>query len=76
MPSYGITLAQAQAKLAEYMAAETAVMAGQSYTINGRELRRADLKTIQDGVTQWDARCNELGARQAGGSRRRIVRAV
>ena len=34
----GITLAQAEAKLAEWLAADTAVAAGQSYTIGGRSL--------------------------------------
>lgn len=74
MPSYGLTLAQAQAKLEEYLAAETAVLASQRYVINGRELWRADLKEIQTGIKTWDARCKELGMRQSGRGRMRVVR--
>ena len=43
----GITLAQAQAQLDAYLAAETAVLGGQEYQINGRRLTRADLRSIQ-----------------------------
>lgn len=47
----GITLAQAEAQLNAYLAAETAVLAGQSYEIAGRSLRRADLDMIQKGIS-------------------------
>jgi hypothetical protein len=40
----GITLAQAEAQLALYLAAEEAVLANQSYEIAGRKLTRADLE--------------------------------
>ncbi|MBY0243177.1 MAG: hypothetical protein K2X55_28115 [Burkholderiaceae bacterium] len=59
----GITLARAQAQLENYLNAETAVLAGQSYEIAGRKLTRADLQTIQAGITAWDRRCKELGGR-------------
>lgn len=62
----GITLATAEAKLAEYLAAETAVLSGQSYSIAGRSLTRADLQFIQTGITQWDARVKKL---DRGGNR-------
>lgn len=68
----GITLAQAEAQLASYLAAETTVLAGQSYEIAGRKLTRADLETIQAGITSWDARVKQL-ARSATGRGRFIT---
>jgi len=56
----GISLADAEAKLALYMAAEERVLAGQSYTIGGRTLNRANLKEIQDGIDTWDKRVKRL----------------
>ena len=52
----GITLAQAEAKLAEYLAAETAVLAGQDVTIDGTRFTRADLAAVQKGVDVWNSR--------------------
>jgi len=50
----GITLAQAEAKLATWLDAEDKVAAGQAYSIGGRSLTRADLKNIADRVEYWD----------------------
>lgn len=66
----GITIEQAQAKLDQYLAAEEAVLTGQSYEINGRKLSRANLETIQAGVDLWNGRVKELTASAAGRSRR------
>ncbi|HEU4708749.1 MAG TPA: DUF6148 family protein [Methylophilaceae bacterium] len=65
----GITLVQAEAKLSEYMAAETAVLSGQSYEIAGRSLRRADLAEIRNGMDYWDRKLKELSARASGRGR-------
>ena len=46
----GITLTQAQTQLAAYLAAETTVLTGQRYEIDGRMLQRADLAQIRDGI--------------------------
>ena len=62
----GITLAIAQSKLDAYLAAETAVLSGQKYEIEGRMLWRANLKEIQDGINIWDQRVKRLSARSAG----------
>lgn len=70
----GITLAQAQAQLDAYLAAETAVLSGQSYTIGGRSLTRADLKAIQSGITLWNQRVQELSARSSGRGRAVVPR--
>ena len=44
----GITLAQAEAQLALFLAAEAAVLNNQRYKIGDRELERADLAEIRD----------------------------
>lgn len=62
----GITLAQAQARLDQYLAAEEAVLLGQQYEIGGRMLRRADLAAIQAGVDLWNKRVENLSAKSAG----------
>ena len=64
-----ITLAQAQAKLAEYLAAESAVLSGQDYTIGSRRLRRADLLEIRAGRKEWEAKVNALEDGGTGGVR-------
>ena len=66
----GITLVQAQAQLDAYLAAETAVLAGQAYTIAGRSLSRADLAKIQAGIKIWNRRVQTL---TRGGLRIRTV---
>ena len=65
----GITLAQAQARLDAYLAAELAVLGGQEYEIAGRRLKRADLKEIRAGIDVWERRVKDLSR----SSRRAIV---
>lgn len=72
----GITLAQAQTQLDTYLAAEIAVLGGQRYSINGRELLRANLAEIQAGIETWNARVIQLSNRQTGRSRARTVVAL
>lgn len=69
----GITVEQAQTQLDAYMAAERAVLAGQSYEIAGRRMTRADLKAIQDGIRTWNERVITLSARGARRSRARTI---
>ena len=69
----GITLAQAETQLAAYLAAETAVLTGQSYEIAGRSLRRADLEQIRMGISTWDARVKALSSSAAGRTRARTM---
>jgi hypothetical protein len=64
----GINLSIAQAKLDAYLAAETAVLSGQSYEIEGRKLVRANLREIQAGIDIWNQRVQRLSARSAGRS--------
>lgn len=69
----GITLAQAQAQLDSYLAAETAVLSGQSYEIAGRRLNRANLAEIQAGITIWLQRVNTLTGSAVGRCRARTM---
>jgi len=55
----GLDLATCEAKLAEYLAAETAVLAGQDYLIDGDRHTLADLAKIQAGINAWDARVKQ-----------------
>lgn len=64
----GITLAQAEAKLAEYLAAETAVLAGQDIIIDGNRFTHADLAAVQKGIEIWEKRTARL-SRTVGGIR-------
>lgn len=65
----GITLAQAQAQLDAYLAAEVAALANKSYEIAGRKLTRQDLAQIQQGITLWSGRVSQLSASGRGRSR-------
>lgn len=56
----GITLEQANAKLTEYLTAETAVLAGQDVTIDGTRFTRADLAAVQKGIEIWEGRVKRL----------------
>lgn len=56
----GITLAQAEAQLALYLDAEQKILAGQSVTLNGRSLSRADLDAVQRGINSWNKRVQRL----------------
>jgi hypothetical protein len=66
----GITLAQAEAQLAAWLAADEAVSRGQSYTVGGRAVTRADAATITEKIKFWDAKVKELS--QVSDVRRRV----
>lgn len=51
----GITKADAAARLAVYLTAEEKVLGGQSYSIAGRQMTRANLKEIRDGIEYWNS---------------------
>lgn len=65
----GITLADAEARLALYLAAEAKALAGQKVSIDGQELTRANLQQIQDGITTWDSRVKNLDRSTSGRGR-------
>lgn len=70
----GITLEQAQAQLAAWLAASTAVARNQEYEIdtgNGRRrLKRADAAEIRQQITFWEGKVQALTPVSAGGRRR------
>lgn len=69
----GITLAQAEAQLAAYLAAETAVLSGQEYEIAGRRLKRANLSEITKGIEIWNERVRSLTNSAQGRGRARTI---
>lgn len=69
----GITLAQAQAKLALWMEADERVAAGQSYTIAGRSLSRVNATEIRDNIDYWEAKVRQIESAAAGRRRTRYV---
>lgn len=69
----GITLAQAEAKLAAYLAAEETVLTGQAYTLFGRSVTRANLTSLRNGIEIWDKRVKDLSARAGGRGRSRTI---
>lgn len=64
----GLTQAQAEAQLALYLAAEQKALQGQSYSIGGRQLTRANLAEIREGIAYWNAEVTRL----AGGGGPRV----
>jgi hypothetical protein len=70
----GITLAQAQAQLDQWLAALTAISSAQEYTIStpggSRRLVRADLAQVQQQVDYWNGKVKDL-SRGSGGIRMR-----
>lgn len=70
----GITLADAETKLALWMAAEEKVASGQSYSIGGRSLTRANLREIREQIEFWDGKIQKIAA--SGGRSGMRVRGV
>ncbi len=62
----GITSTQAQEHLDAWLAADLAVAKGQSYSLAGRTLTRADAAEIRENVEYWEARVNRLANGSTG----------
>jgi hypothetical protein len=58
----GIDLTTANAHLTSWLTAETAVAAGQAYTIGNRTMRLADLQQIREQIQYWDGMVQRLTA--------------
>lgn len=54
--------------LASYLAAESAILRGQSYRWGDRQLTRADLKMVQDGRREWERKVNAEASGQPVGT--------
>lgn len=62
----GITLDQAEAQLAVWLAADSAVASGQSYTIGIRSLTRANAKEISEKIDYWENKVQKLSSGTGG----------
>lgn len=69
----GVTLAQAEAQLALWLAANEAVAAGQSYSIKDRSLSRTDASEIREQITYWDGWVKRLSRAASGRGRTRYL---
>ena len=65
----GITLTTAEARLADWLAADEAVSKSQSYSINGRSLTRADASEIRQQIDYWQGHVTRLSRKARGRSR-------
>lgn len=74
MSAAGITLAQAQAQLDAWLAADAQLATSQRYEIdtgNGRRmLQRADAAEVRENIKYWNEKVKELTPSGAGGRRR------
>lgn len=70
----GYTLAQAQAQLDAWLAADMAVSKKQSYRIGERQLTHADAGVITEKIDYWSGKVKELSLRATGRSRSRTIR--
>lgn len=59
-PADGITIERAKIHLEAWLSAELSVSTGQSYSINGRSLTRANLSEIRKQIAFWRAEVNKL----------------
>lgn len=69
----GITLAQAEAKLALYLSALDKIILGQKVEIDGQALTRANLADVERAINLWDLRVKQLSAAALGRGRSRTV---
>lgn len=66
----GITLTQAQSKLTLWMNADDAVTKGQSISVAGRSMTKADAGMIRENIEYWDKKVRQLSR---GGKRVRLA---
>lgn len=58
-------LMEARRKLKMYSDAEDAIVGGaQAYTIGGRQMTKANLETIREGITYWSKEVNKLSGKR------------
>ena len=63
----------AETRLYLYYKAEKAILAGQSYEIEGLKLTRANLKDVQNMITSLEKKISALNARLKNRSKFRVV---
>lgn len=62
----GITLSQAETKLATALSAYETALENQSYSAEGISMSRQQLKSLQDAVEYWDSKVKELTSNSSG----------
>ncbi len=66
----GLTLAQAEQHLNEWLSADSAVAKGQAYSLGGRTFTRTDAKEVRENLRFWQQMVKQL---ERGGMRTRGV---
>jgi len=61
-------LATAQTHLDGWLAVETALRTGQSYSIPEASVTRVDARTVQQRITYWQRVVDGINSRASGGS--------
>jgi hypothetical protein len=69
----GLTLAQAEARLAGWLDVDTQLQAGQTVKFNERLLTRADAEQVRNNIDYWQKKCQELSQAETGRGRSRTV---
>ena len=69
----GLTLADAEAKLAEWLAIDTSLQDGQIVRYGERILTRADSLSVQNNINFWNIQCQVLSNAESGIKRSRTV---
>ena len=62
----GITLAQAETQLAAWLECSVKVATGQTYTIGGRTLTRANAQYILEQIDYWDQKVKAVSTNASG----------
>jgi hypothetical protein len=69
----GLTLADAEGRLAGWLAADAQLQTGQTVKFNDRLLTRADAAEVRNNIDYWQKKCQELSATTGGRGRARTV---
>lgn len=66
MSDYVVTSAEAKTHLDAWLAADTAIAVGKSYTIGNRQLTRADAEEVRNQLAYWSRTYRSLQASENG----------
>jgi hypothetical protein len=69
----GLTLLQAEERLAGWLLADAGLQDGQSFRWNDRLLTQADAAEVRQNIDFWNKKCQELSAAESGRGRSRVV---
>ena len=69
----GLTLAQAEEKLFQWLTIDTDLQSGQTVRFGERLLTRADSLEVRNNIEYWNQKCQQLGEVSQGRKRSRTV---